>query len=76
MPALSEDDLSVTVPSVLLVVEGDQYQSVSMIRRSLDSQRHVIVFKVSSSSLVRFLGPYLCQTFTLHHYTLIVLYQI
>nr|XP_034338904.1 transient receptor potential cation channel subfamily M member-like 2 [Crassostrea gigas]XP_034338905.1 transient receptor potential cation channel subfamily M member-like 2 [Crassostrea gigas] len=40
-----EDDMSVTVPSVLLVVEGDQYQSVSMIRRSLDAQRYVIVFK-------------------------------
>lgn len=40
-----EDDMSVTVPSVLLVVEGDQYQSVSMIRRSLDAKRYVIVFK-------------------------------
>eukprot|EP00105_Crassostrea_gigas_P039090 XP_019923238.1 PREDICTED: transient receptor potential cation channel subfamily M member 1-like [Crassostrea gigas] len=42
-----EDDMSVTVPSVLLVVGGDQYQSVSMIQRSLDAKRYVIVFKVS-----------------------------
>nr|XP_034338901.1 transient receptor potential cation channel subfamily M member-like 2 isoform X2 [Crassostrea gigas] len=40
-----EDDMSVTVPSVLLVVGGDQYQSVSMIQRSLDAKRYVIVFK-------------------------------
>lgn len=40
-----EDDMSVTVPSVLLVIEGDQYQSVRMIRQSLDARRYVIVFK-------------------------------
>ncbi|XP_061188847.1 transient receptor potential cation channel subfamily M member-like 2 [Saccostrea echinata] len=40
-----EEDDSVEVPSVLLVVEGDQYQSVSMIRRSLDAGRHVVVLK-------------------------------